>query len=496
MSGPVCGLWRFLRCVLCLWAACALAPACAQPVLHLSALTKSVSLIGQLEQLEDPTGRMSIAQVSAPGNAWQLVSRPAISWSLSHSAWWLRLNLRNDSSHWQSLVLDLQQPLLDEVDFYMLRENGEVQQHFATGDRRPFAQRPLHFHGLALPLRLEAGESRQVLVRISTHDGWFEPLEPVLSPIQAFTAHTEAQLLFQGLYFGALLTLAGYNLFLFISLRDRVFGLYVLYLLCFLVWGSTFRGLSFEYLWPDSPRLGNMMMTVSGGLATACAVVFAIFYLRLPERASPRLIRAGWLIAGVEVLLAALAPLAHYALSWSVLLPVALMGTLGMAATGLWQWAKGSREGMFYSLAFVPLMASMAALIMSVLGLLPTNVLGAYTWQLAALFEVGVLAIGLADSVQRMKAAKLRAEREARQAQQALTTQLESQVLDRTRALELANRKLQALAIQDELTGAFNRRHFNEVCRAALASPRRDEPVLLCMFDIDHFKSYNDHHGH
>jgi diguanylate cyclase len=167
-----------------------------------------------------------------------------------------------------------------------------------------------------------------------------------------------------------------------------------------------------------------------------------------------------------------------------------------MSVTGLWQWAKGYREGMFYSLAFVPLMTSMTLLGLSVLGKLPPNLLGPYAWQLAALFEVGVLAIGLADSVQRMKAAKLRAEREARQAQQALTTQLESQVQERTRALEMANRKLQALAIQDELTGAFNRRHFNQVCRATLASPRRDEPVLLCMFDIDHFKSYNDHHGH
>jgi diguanylate cyclase (GGDEF)-like protein len=61
--------------------------------------------------------------------------------------------------------------------------------------------------------------------------------------------------------------------------------------------------------------------------------------------------------------------------------------------------------------------------------------------------------------------------------------------------LELANRRLHELAITDELTGAFNRKHFSAFCSAALAHRDRDEPLAFCMFDIDLFKSYNERYG-
>lgn len=72
----------------------------------------------------------------------------------------------------------------------------------------------------------------------------------------------------------------------------------------------------------------------------------------------------------------------------------------------------------------------------------------------------------------------------------------EQRLQDDARALEAANRQLRDLAILDALTGAFNRRHFNDVCLAALAGAQRGQAVALCMLDVDHFKAYNDHHGH
>jgi len=72
----------------------------------------------------------------------------------------------------------------------------------------------------------------------------------------------------------------------------------------------------------------------------------------------------------------------------------------------------------------------------------------------------------------------------------------EQRLHDDARALEAANRQLRDLAILDALTGAFNRRHFNDVCLAALAGAQRGQAVALCMLDVDHFKAYNDHYGH
>ncbi|HEY0956784.1 MAG TPA: GGDEF domain-containing protein [Roseateles sp.] len=72
----------------------------------------------------------------------------------------------------------------------------------------------------------------------------------------------------------------------------------------------------------------------------------------------------------------------------------------------------------------------------------------------------------------------------------------EQRLHDNARALEAANRQLRDLAIVDALTGAFNRRHFNDACLAALAGAQRGQSVALCMLDVDYFKAYNDHYGH
>jgi len=57
--------------------------------------------------------------------------------------------------------------------------------------------------------------------------------------------------------------------------------------------------------------------------------------------------------------------------------------------------------------------------------------------------------------------------------------------------------KLREMAMQDELTGLYNRRHFEELAEAEMARARRTgAPLSLAMLDIDHFKAVNDAFGH
>lgn len=52
-------------------------------------------------------------------------------------------------------------------------------------------------------------------------------------------------------------------------------------------------------------------------------------------------------------------------------------------------------------------------------------------------------------------------------------------------------------AILDGLTQVHNRRHFQERLHQEVAYARRHQaPLSLLMFDVDHFKSVNDTHGH
>lgn len=57
--------------------------------------------------------------------------------------------------------------------------------------------------------------------------------------------------------------------------------------------------------------------------------------------------------------------------------------------------------------------------------------------------------------------------------------------------------QLRALTIRDPLTGIFNRRYFAEkLPEECYRAWRQRYPLHLVMFDIDHFKQYNDSYGH
>ncbi|HET9146777.1 MAG TPA: diguanylate cyclase [Acetobacteraceae bacterium] len=63
--------------------------------------------------------------------------------------------------------------------------------------------------------------------------------------------------------------------------------------------------------------------------------------------------------------------------------------------------------------------------------------------------------------------------------------------------LSLENRELKTLSHTDALTGVSSRRHFDAALSAAWSeAAAQGRPLGLLMFDIDHFKLYNDRYGH
>jgi diguanylate cyclase (GGDEF)-like protein len=75
--------------------------------------------------------------------------------------------------------------------------------------------------------------------------------------------------------------------------------------------------------------------------------------------------------------------------------------------------------------------------------------------------------------------------------------QVETELVATRDALRAFNKRLEKLAMEDELTGLANRRRFmgaleEELQRAA----RHGRPIALLMLDVDYFKQYNDIYGH
>lgn len=454
---------------------------------------RPVTLFAEL--LEDRDGKLDLEGARA-ASGWRPGPAGALLFGFSRSSYWLRWQVANSSSEPLGLVLDLGSPRQDHVDWHVLRDGGERITSVRSGDRLPFAQRPIPSRNFALPLSLAPHEHIELYMRLASHDGLYEAMPVALYTRLSFFAATDAESLALTLYHGGLLALVLYNLLLFAATRQRVFGLYVGYMLSLLLWSFSARGYAFQYLWPESTVFNNNVLAVSAAWAFAIFGFFTIEYLRLRECAPRWLLRLNQSLAWVNmaVLLPALAD--WHALSAAIGLITGVAMAAVALGTGIWLLLRGQRQARFFVLAFTLLGVGASAYMLQVAALVPVNAFTNWGLLVGSAFEGLVLALGLADAMNILKAQMLTAERAAREAQQALATRLEQQVQERTQALEQANQRLLTLSVTDELTGAYNRRHFNEFCRAALSRRQRREPLAFCMFDLDYFKRYNDRHGH
>jgi diguanylate cyclase (GGDEF)-like protein len=76
-------------------------------------------------------------------------------------------------------------------------------------------------------------------------------------------------------------------------------------------------------------------------------------------------------------------------------------------------------------------------------------------------------------------------------------TLIEQAIQDRTEELEVANRQLKLLSMEDALLGIGNRRAMEvDMEHTHSLATRHQRSYVVVLLDVDHFKSYNDHYGH
>jgi len=75
---------------------------------------------------------------------------------------------------------------------------------------------------------------------------------------------------------------------------------------------------------------------------------------------------------------------------------------------------------------------------------------------------------------------------------------IENSLIDKNEELTDALHKIRELAVKDELTGVYNRRHLMEVLvqQKAMVDRRDDYHFTVCFVDLDFFKRVNDTFGH
>jgi diguanylate cyclase (GGDEF)-like protein len=461
---------------------------------------------------QDPDGQADIEQVKQlPESAWHTVGRRDVSLGYSGAVYWLHFSVSNPSSQpidWRLLIGN---PLLDYLDAYGL--DGE--RVYQGGDQRPFAKRWIEHRQLVLPIRLQAGEERDLWLRMQS-DGAAN-LSASMMSAQQFERSEQMALLGQGLFFGALLAMLVYNLSIFLITKDRAYLWYCLFTGCFSLYQFIQLGFALQWLWPDSPNWQQLSFPLSSAAANFFAILFThgLLELNSRHRAYTYVTRA---LLACCVLVIGLALFAPYRL--------ALFGSFALLAasagygciTTLLRWHDGYAPAKLFALGWSTLIIASLFSVFSGTGLLPYSQLTLHAQQVGSLLELVIFSIVLAARIRQAQRAQqvtqsklyaneyqLRLEQaKSLQLQRDISEGLESRVQERTASLQYAlhelssaNQRLAELNRRDSLTGIFNRQVLNDELDRLLSQAKRSHQSLaILMMDLDHFKAINDQHGH
>lgn len=476
----------------------------AQPMVDAASVsTQPLTLTSYVSVLEDPTGKLTLADVQSTElqNRFKADQPPGSSLAMgfTRSAFWLRLNLSNSSDMPLQRLLVLENPRVSHVQANIPQADGSYRA-INTGSDVPQSSKVYPNRNFVFPLTLPAHSEQTLYLRVESSIGLLVPLQ--LWPVKAFHAYERDDYTGKAWYFGIAVAMILFNLMLLLALRDPIYLLYVVFVSCTAGALAIKNGLAPDWSLFGMPLNANVIYYSGVSLALAALLQFARRMMQF-ERILPRL---DWVLRGMILLyllsLIAYAVALPYVSRAGILLnfatAVILLAGAGVAAF------KRQRSAFFFLAAFALLMLGGAMTSLRAMGIVPTNLFTVDGLQLGSAMEMIVLAFALADRFNVMRREKARVQEELIRTQQQLVDnlrssehELELRVAERTDELRELNNQLEAMSLTDALTGIANRRRFDQVLEQEWSHARRSGGLLaIALVDVDWFKRYNDHYGH
>ena len=365
-------------------------------------------------------------------------------------------------------IVNIDFAVLNEVDIYLTKQ-GQLIQHAAPGNLRPYSERPLRGRTPAMTLDLAADTPYELLIRVQTSGAMILPI--TLSKAPYLVHRSLREQMFQGVLAGLALCLVVYSFTQWASQREKLFLYY-----CMLVVGSAgfslqFFGVGTQFLWSDQLWIEVHAAGAAGLLAIAGSFLFMGHALmgHMPHSRFQRVMQAGAVLSLV-LLAAFLVDLINTRTTTAIISVLGPLPSLISLPIAVARARRGDSVSTTLLAAWVAYFTAAVTMVCLVQGLLPVNFWTLHSFQLGAAANMLLFlrVLGQRSAALRHAASEALRERDT----------------------------MRSLAYTDSLTGLCNRRGMQMALQSALAQAKSQRMVALYLLDLDGFKPINDTHGH
>ncbi len=367
-----------------------------------------VKLDHDIYLFQDSSRALDIDQIrSLEKSRWIMVPMGIPSFGYQDDAFWFHFELTNPTQKTLSNFIEIAYPILDDINAYIVSSTGGITQ-YQMGDNFPYDKRPIDYHDYLVPLEIEPHQTVSVYLRVVTDTAMQVPL--ILWDREQFFQQQVNHLMGQGLYFGTLLVMIIYNLFIFTVVRHGAYIYYVLSALGVVLLVASLQGFGFKYLWPDLPSINNITLCLALSLygSFACAFTISLLQLKINSPRFYRLILAiafAYIPAVIGVFFLPYQTIVAYAIYLSIIAGISEL------SAGIYMLKKGIRPARYYVMAYSSLIIASIIVLLSTLSILPRNIFTESILQIASTIEVVLLSFALADRINQERKQKLDAQK-------------------------------------------------------------------------------------
>lgn len=200
--------------------------------------------------------------------------------------YWLTVELQNSSNQATTMVIEVKSPSLGIVDLYQSTTDGVSVVYNDVGLESPYNTRPSNHRNIVDRLTFPANSTTTLIWRIES-----KPLvqfkATAWQPEYFFSHDQDGQLLY-GMLYGVLLVMTLYNLFLFVSTREKSYYYYVLYVVTAGYMLAADEGHLYQYVLSDTVWSKMAIYAIAYAANMIMFAQFCIHFLNL-KKLSPRL---------------------------------------------------------------------------------------------------------------------------------------------------------------------------------------------------------------
>ncbi|MDH5680711.1 MAG: PAS domain S-box protein, partial [Spirochaetota bacterium] len=391
--------------------------------------------------LEDPDKKWTIKDISSFPISDQFISSNKSSHNFGHSAsaYWVRFTVKNNDNIQMLRFLECKYPPIDHIGFYEPINKHDFLKK-KTGDHHPFQTRDVKYRNVVLSLSVNPKEQKTYYLRFESQGAILISLS--LWKPKAFYDNKMNNQIALGIFYGIILIMMFYNMFIFLSTKDKSYLYYVLFTISILYYYLAIDGIFTQYLNYNLSYYLNELSPVS----TYFIIIFGAQFHRIflqTNKTQPIMDK----IIFTFIPLCAVGLLIYFTAGyrWGSILTgiLAILAVTAFMTSAIISLVSGYRAARFYLLAGSFFLIGAFIFPLRNLGFVSENIITSYSLLIGSVIDIVLLSFALGDKIN-----ILRQEKEHIQATAYKTLQetyrlkadfaatLEEKIEDRTRELK------------------------------------------------------------